>query len=623
MTKFRLIPIAVLLLAAGTHAYAMTDSLNTVSDFRITEKYMSLVYGSLNSELMQYKGNDSGITFDAGIHINTTGEFAVNTREDMLDAVAAEANGKAGFTAELSVASCETLGITVETADSEVINLWEGTPAIGENTISVVSMDGCVSMLLNGNIISAAKCSGVPTVTIYGTNAVLDITAVSYAEAQNAVNLIELLNSTIDVRSTFELCMNIADLDSQLYQKLPECDKNTIAEKIAAERPFSDVSAIKTSYEKIVSNITRVDTSKYAELIFEDFEDGLDTGLWTVFHTPVVLADGSDPFGGNGNATSNALEGSSLVTAGASLGRYGGISYDLPISECVVKLYFYDNKINNPAAYAVQINDILNIGMYDKYVNYIYRLGTTVKTTSIARSVGWHKIELDTINQNGLCVYIDGTLVYSDEEMKLEKIFIGNCYSFKSFSWVSTDNISVAVPDGTVIADIPHDVVLKGENAVKVTKYTTDGNYDVTADYQITCQSEGFAADGVAAAVGETEFEAQVSGDDIDTVLSKTLYVTNDKRVYISDAEYSTGTLSVTVESDGKTDSAALATAVFDTDGTMCCAQIAELADIKNGSNAYAIDITDYPDGGEIKVFLMSSVEEIKPIYTAVKAKIQ
>lgn len=368
--KLKAILAAVFIFAAGTHAYAANDSLNAVSDFRVTDGYTGLVYGSINSDIMQYKGNDEGITFGGGIHINTSQEFSLNTREDILDSVAAVTqSGNAEFKAVMSVTSCEMLGVTIKNSDAEVIKLWEGTPVEGENTLRIIASGEYVYMSLNEACVTSVKCSGVPYVEIYGKNAVFDICEVSYTE--------------------------------------------------------------------------------------------------------------------------------------------------------------------------------------------------------------------------------------------------------------KTENISAAVPDGTVIADIPHGIVLKGENAVKVTKYTADGAYDVTSDYSVIIRSNNFTADGAATNIGKADLEAYVYGPGIDAVLKKSLYVTNDKRICISDAVYSDGKVLITLEGEGKTDSVTLIAAVYGNDGAMYNVKIVKLSDISDGSTIKSVDIKNYPGGGEIKLFLLSPFEKIKPVYTAVKVRNQ
>ena len=242
-----------------------------------------------------------------------------------------------------------------------------------------------------------------------------------------------------------------------LYGKMPQCDKTEIVTLLDEGKPYEAEAEVKEKYERCVKCVMQYDDSVYQAELTEDFGNGIDTDVWTLDGKAEVKNGGDDVFGGGAyvyDLPVSGTENKCLVTSGSKLSRSGSILHELADGKYRITVYFYDNLKNNPGAYSVRVSDNYKVGIYGTSGAYVSQIGDSVNALSVKRSEGWHKIVFDNVNQNSLRVYIDGEQVYEDAQAEIEYLQIGTLDTFDSYSWFSTDNITIVRKFAPTVSDV-------------------------------------------------------------------------------------------------------------------------------------------------------------------------
>lgn len=274
------------------------------------------------------------------------------------------------------------------------------------------------------------------------------------AEYQESV--VDLINSN---KVSDEIIQKLLDVNggADTYNKLPACDHTEIINLIEEGKPYANDNEVNEAYKNALTSVTQYDSDIYDLVLAEDFAEGIDKETWTITGNPQVRSGGEDVFGGGAYAYDLSIDGSEnkcLVTSGSSLNRYGSIAYPLDKGKYRIQVYFYDNLKNNPGAYSIKVSDSYIIGIYGDESKYVNTVNGSRTTVGVQRSEGWHKLVFDSITDDVLTVYLDGTKVYSSAEVSIETLEIGTLYSFASFSWFSTDNVTVVRKFAPIVSDV-------------------------------------------------------------------------------------------------------------------------------------------------------------------------
>lgn len=627
----------MVLCSFAVSSYAITDSFAGVSDFRVTDDYTLIPYGALVSDIMIYKGNDSGITMANGaLNINTDNEFIISTRADITDFIKEENTDNAMYEFSFCIDSlrAENLSLTAKDADGEERIICSGIEASVKKI--TVLLDGIYAYIMkDGKQSGISLCTGLPVFELRGKGVNVVITSVSYGivtEQNDTDAFIESINASSDndFPIVLEAGIKMFELGTELFSKIPECDRISVINSVKNSVPFSDETEFKKVYINALKCALGVDTSQYAEYFTDGFDGGIDEFIWNTNGNPQVREGGSDVFGGGSYCYDLSMEEgevNTLVTGGASLSGSGSIERDIKLDKCIVKLYFYDSMKNNPASYSVMVNNALKVGAYDRYGSYVCRVNGSVLESKAVRSEGWHKMVFDTISQNGLAVYIDDIKIYENSEMSIDKLFIGNADTFASYSWFSTDNISIAAIDGAIDAEFTNRIMLVGENgSLIVKKYTKNGAIDISNQYEIQYTSDNgevVKADknkvtALRLGTAYVYAEALEKNGGASIVKESKIAVSNKERIFVSECSRNDNKVLVKLTAQSNVTKATLIFAVYDDYGILTELKTKELKSIKEGTAVYSIETGRHNDG-ETKIFLFSGLDSLIPIWKAEK----
>ncbi len=621
--------IPALICLCTIRAYAISDSLSDVKDFRVTDNYTSVLFGAAASDIMIYRGADEGISISDGkLSIDTENKFEISTRADITDVIKKETGDNFKFSFDIAAESVSELKLITVDSEGKERGILSYTDTAAKHI--EVLLDGKYAyVMLDKKAVGMSICSGLPVFKLTGSGVTAVIANVVYeaTEEQTGDVITDNINSASDGDFADVLAAAVSKLgmNAELFWKLPECDRKTVTAEVKSGVPYKDENELRTAYTAAVNKTIGVDTAKYAEYFAEAFEGGMDSLKWRRSGNPLICEGGQDVFGQGSycyDFGAEETEKKTLVTAGAKLKASGYIERDIDVGKCIVKLYFYDNMRNNPASYSVAVNDSLKVGMYDRYGYYVLREGGKVTPSSVARTVGWHKLVFDTVNQDGLAVYIDDVRIYENSQMSVDKLFIGNADSFESYSWFSTDNITVAVPFGTETAEFQKPIMLAGEtDSLKIIRYTENGTEDISGEYDISYTSSdsgvisteenGFSARAVgeaeitARATVKTGHEDKVSSAELTAF--REIKVTNKERMYISGFSVSKQRVSVNITSRGAVRGTLIA-AVYNDDNTLLKLKAASAAAECDGTRTAELDFDGSVEGKRIKLFLFDSL---------------
>lgn len=406
----------------GTSAFAITDSLMYQSDVRVTDSYSGLVFGTLDSGLFSYSGNDSGISFSGVLDIVTSKSFNIFTREDVIDALASQiGDANARLTLSISVEKCENFGIGIKDKKGALIKLYNGALSSGDNKIEVYIINSHAVLSINSKAIGSCACEGLPIIYISG--------------------------SSVDMAVT----------DAELG---------------------------------IVPDISPVpDRDRYSVLWTEDFEDEIDTSVWSVIGELRSGAVGSTDVPGinimrkyidvYGEQGSTAFFGASLLS-GASRNE---IKRSISVENCVVTAYFYDEMNAAVPLFYIRANNNTGVGCSNDNEYYTYRKDGVYTVSVIPRSRNWHSVVFDGLSEPGkVSVVLDGFELFTTED-KIEFLSLGNSWTNNSYSVFWADNISVMIEkntegirffrNGHEVSTIPNSgsVTLSADNPIYDAKY--------------------------------------------------------------------------------------------------------------------------------------------------------
>ena len=451
---------AVSMLGTTLYAIPANAAESAVRDFRVTDAYTGLSYGSVNSEVLQYTGTDSGVVLsDNGAEINTENDFSLQTREDILDGLAAAANGRAvEFTMTAGVQSCESLALTVTDGTRET-TLYQADTVQGENEFSVIYTGKSAMLTVNDTVINSVACSSVPVVTLSGTDADMTISDVNYSimaaseETEEEAVILADMNAAADsdaMETALTAYLEHAGKAS-VYTSLPDCDTVNIKERLLAAKPFSTYADVVSGYQSALEAATRVDTTVYNQVFVEDFNGGADES-WTATN----LASNAI---GNGKVLGNVRQSLAITDEQYSFAVFGGslkaskpnyeerpnyIEREIANPQSIVTLYM--RVINNNAlSFSVTFDGSNGIGLKNTGTacHTIVNNDAKSKTSASFATDKWNKIVLDGTESGKVKCYVNNTLAATFDST-ITKLNVGTIFDFDSYSVIEIDNISIA-----------------------------------------------------------------------------------------------------------------------------------------------------------------------------------
>ena len=433
--------------SAALTAFAGTES--GVNDFRVTDEYTALTYGSVNNAVLRYTGADSGITITAdGASINTTEAFTLSTREDILDSVADYENAE--FSMTVNAVSCERFAISADdgTAEKELYNV---SSLSGKNVFSVKYSENTATLSVNDEIVKSETLAYVPKIVISGSNAVMQIGEVRYdeesvpeTEAQAAIRA--SINASTDT-AAMETALSAyleAEGKADVYSGLPECDKTAIKNRMLDEKPFASRNELVNGYQKALEYATQADLDDYNKIFVEDFSN-LDAG-WT--------QTGVDE-GAIGNGKLDVDRQSLPITdEDYSFFTYGGaLRQNVP--------NYIERNVENPQSVITMYMKVVNNDALSFSATFDGSRGICLKNTGLKvhtlpnetiRDTGavfqpdiWNKITFDGTEAGKVKCYINGDLAAAFDG-SITKLSVGTIFDFASFSVIAVDNITIAEP---------------------------------------------------------------------------------------------------------------------------------------------------------------------------------
>jgi len=442
------ISLATTLISSLTLTAFATES--GVNDFRVTDEYTALTYGSANNNVLQYTGSDSGVVLTAdGASINTTGAFTITTREDILDSVATCENIEFAMTAD--VTSCGSLVISASNGESAV-ELYNAAPAAGTNVFAVSYAEGTATLLLNGETVKSETVATVPQIIISGSNAVMEISGVTYGEAvipetEAQATIRTNINAATD-SDTMEtaLLAYLADEGKDgVYSSLPDCDKTEIKNRMLAAIPFESREELVNGYQKALEYTTQVDLDAYNKVFAEDFSN-LDSG-WTK-NNVIDAAIGSGKANGTARPSLGITdEANSFMFFGGALNPKAAnyIQRNVENPKSVITMYMKVAN-NNALSFSATFDGSQGICLKNTGVSVHTLPNASIKDTGVDFSASsWNKIVFDGTEDGKVKCYVNDALA-ATYDGSITSLAVGTIFNFASYSVIAVDNITIAEP---------------------------------------------------------------------------------------------------------------------------------------------------------------------------------
>ena len=315
---------------------------------------------------------------------------------------------------------------------------------------------GKVSCYVNGALLSTVdgKISNLKIGSIfdYAGYSVVAVDNVTIAVEKAAEEALPTFNDGTVTEETLTKMLKYTTYGTELYNSLPECDRVAIAAELENGRPYADIPAFETAYQKALINATQTNPEMYNIEWQEDFSGGL-TSDWTVTGSLIANAVGVGNVSGLTRASLNISgnETASVGFVGASVANTGVNYIERAIlhPNSIVTVYFYDCENDKTPCIDVSVNDHCSIGVYGANKYYCYNVDGTWKNTSIERKAGWHKVVFDSLSMPGVVSgYLDGVEVMQ-KETDIVRVSVGNASASASYNVEFVDNITVAVNKST------------------------------------------------------------------------------------------------------------------------------------------------------------------------------